>query len=186
LSRTGFARRDRAGADRGSARIRRLAPGFVHLVVSTGLLLGCASPVQRPEAIVRGDYGAVREYATRLIEDEMRREGVAGLSIALVDDQKVVWAEGFGFADREGQERATPDTIYRVGSITKLFTATAVMQLAEAGKLAIDQPVSAVLPGFSMRSRFDGAGPVTPRLLMTHHSGLPTDILQGFTQAHPA
>jgi CubicO group peptidase (beta-lactamase class C family) len=169
---------------------RRIAPrsyaGFVQLAIFAALLLGCASPIPRPETIGRGDYEAVRRYASELIRDEMDRAGIAGLSIALVDDQKVVWAEGFGYADREQKLPADADTVYRVGSITKLFTATAAMQLAEAGKLSIDAPVSAVLPGFSMRSRFSGAGPVTPRLLMTHHSGLPSDILHGFTQLHPA
>ena len=165
-----------------SARIA----GALPIVLCAGLLFGCASSVPRPDAIGRGDYDAVRRYASALIQEEIERSGIAGMSIALVDDQKVVWAEGFGYADREGQVPATADTIYRIGSITKLFTATAAMQLAEAGKIDIDRPVSAVLPGFSMRSRFPGSGPVTPRLLMTHHSGLPSDILHGFTQAHPA
>lgn len=160
--------------------------GLVHVALWAGLLLGCASSIPRPEPIARGDYDAVRRYATALIQDEIDRAGIAGMSIALVDDQQVVWAEGFGYADREGRVRATADTIYRVGSITKVFTATAAMQLAEAGRIDIDRPVSAVLPGFSMRSRFPGAGPVTPRLLMTHHSGLPSDILHGFTEARPA
>jgi CubicO group peptidase (beta-lactamase class C family) len=160
--------------------------GLVHVALWAGLLLGCASSIPRPEPIARGDYDAVRRYATALIRDEIDSEGIAGMSIALVDDQKIVWAEGFGYADREASVPASADTVYRVGSITKLFTATAAMQLAEAGKIDIDQPVSAVLPGFSMRSRFPGTGPVTPRLLMTHHSGLPSDILHGFTQAHPA
>jgi CubicO group peptidase (beta-lactamase class C family) len=169
---------------------RRIRPGrlagIVHVALWASLLLACASPVPRPDAIARGDYDAVRRYATDLIRDEMDRAGIAGMSIALVDDQRIVWAEGFGYADREGKVPAGADTIYRVGSITKLFTATAAMQLAEAGRIDIDQPVSAVLPGFSMRSRFPGTGPVTPRLLMTHHSGLPSDILHGFTQVHPA
>lgn len=167
-------------------RTRRWLSAGIVLAALCAVLLGCTSPVPRPETIARGDYDAVRGYATALIREEMDRTGVAGMSIALVDDQRIVWAEGFGYADREGKVPADADTIYRVGSITKLFTATAAMQLAEAGRIDIDRPVSAVLPGFSMRSRFPGAGPVTPRLLMTHHSGLPSDILHGFTQLHPA
>jgi CubicO group peptidase (beta-lactamase class C family) len=163
-----------------------LRAGVIQLVLAAGILLGCASSIPRPEAIGRGDYDAVRKYGSALIREEMDRTGIAGMSIALVDDQKIVWAEGFGFADREQKVQADADTIYRVGSITKVFTATAAMQLAEAGRLSIDQPVSRVLPGFSMRSRFPAGDAVTPRLLMTHHSGLPSDILHGFTQVHPA
>src|SRR3954462_1469780 len=134
-----------------------LRAGVVQLVLAAGLLLGCASSIPRPEAIGRGDYEAVRQYGSALIREEMDRAGIAGMSIALVDDQKLVWAEGFGFADREQKLPADADTIYRIGSVTQLFTAPAAMQLAESGKLAIDEPVSAVLPGFSMHSRFPGA-----------------------------
>jgi CubicO group peptidase (beta-lactamase class C family) len=76
---------------------------------------------------VRGDYSFTREYITALIKKEMKEQGVTGLSIALVDNQRVVWVEGFGFADQANNVPATPDTIYRVGSISKLFTATATM-----------------------------------------------------------
>src|SRR4051794_7796092 len=90
----------------------RLA-GLVHIVLCAGALLGCASSIQRPDPIARGDYDAVRSYATALIREEMDRAGVAGMSIALVDDQRIVWAEGFGYADRDGKIPASADTIYR-------------------------------------------------------------------------
>lgn len=61
----------------------------------------------------------------------MKKRDVKGLSIALVDDQQVVWVQGFGYADIASKVPATKDTVYRVGSISKLFTASAVMQLAE-------------------------------------------------------
>ncbi len=149
------------------------------------LLTACASPVPRPEAVGRRDYGAVRAYIAALAEQEMRKADVTGLSVALVDDQNLVWADGFGLADRARSIPAGPDTVYRVGSVTKLFTAAAVIQLAEQGKLAIDRPIEAVIPGFSMKSRFENARPVTPRLLMSHHAGLPTDMLKGFSEPHP-
>ena len=155
------------------------------LAVLAVLLAACASPVPRPETVHRGDYGAVRAYIAALARQEMRNADVTGLSVALVDDQNLVWADGFGFADRARDVPAGADTVYRVGSITKLFTAAAVMQLAEQGKLAIDRPIEAVIPGFSMKSRFENARPVTPRLLMSHHAGLPTDILKGFSEPHP-
>jgi CubicO group peptidase (beta-lactamase class C family) len=53
------------------------------------------------------------------------------MSIALVDDQRVVWSEGFGYADKSRDIKASADTVYFVGSVSKLFTATAIMQLAE-------------------------------------------------------
>lgn len=56
---------------------------------------------------------------------------MVGLSIAIVDDQGIVWAQGFGYAGTKNKKPATPETVYRIGSISKLFTVMATMQLAE-------------------------------------------------------
>lgn len=119
------------------------------------------------------------------IESVMKQYGIVGLSIALVDDQQVVWAEGFGFADKEQQIKATPETVYRAGSISKLFTATAAMQLVERGKLDIDKPLQTYIPEFAIKTRFPYAEPITPRHLMTHHSGLPEAYLKEFRATSP-
>ena len=125
------------------------------------------------------------EYVSALVRHEMKKRDVTGLSIALVDDQRVVWAEGFGYADKAGNVPASPETVYRVGSISKLFTATAAMQLAERGRMDIDRPLGDYLPGFSIRTRFADAAPITPRSIMTHHSGLPSDYLKGMWTRDP-
>ncbi|RTL32059.1 MAG: class A beta-lactamase-related serine hydrolase, partial [Rhodocyclaceae bacterium] len=144
------------------------------------LLAACAGAPSRPPALARNDDAQVQDYATRLIEYEMRQQSIVGLSVAVVDDQRLLWARGFGFADKEKGVPATPDTLYRVGSISKLFTDTAAMQLAEQGRLDIDAPLARALPGFSIRSRFADAPPITLRGLMTHHAGLPRDYLKDF------
>ena len=149
------------------------------------ILAGCAAVPLKPTAVARGDYSPAREYVSALIRQEMEKQQVTGLSIALVDDQKVVWAEGFGYADKARKIAATPDTIYRAGSISKLFTATAAMQLSDDGLLNIDQPLQRYLPEFSIKSRFPEAAPVTPRTLLTHHSGLPSDLLKGMWSRSP-
>jgi CubicO group peptidase (beta-lactamase class C family) len=143
------------------------------------------SPPPRPEQAARGDYAYTRQYASWLIEREMKKHKVTGLSIALVDDQHVVWTQGFGYADAATGIPATPDTVYRVGSISKLFTASAAMQLAEQGKLDIDKPLRDYLPEFSTRTRAAHSRPITPRNIMTHHSGLPSDWLKGMWSKHP-
>ena len=65
------------------------------------------------------------------IESQMAYRGQPGLSIGIVQNQDLVWARGFGLADRERNVAATPDTLYRIASITKTFTATAIMQLRD-------------------------------------------------------
>ncbi|HXC93264.1 MAG TPA: serine hydrolase domain-containing protein [Geobacteraceae bacterium] len=154
--------------------------------ISMFILAGCAGvPLKKPAFVARGDYGPAREYISALIRQEMEKQQITGLSIALVDDQKVVWAEGFGYADKAKGIAATPDTIYRAGSISKLFTATAAMQLVDDGVLNIDRPLQRYLPEFSIKSRFPDAAPITPRSLLTHHSGLPSDLLKGMWTRSP-
>jgi CubicO group peptidase (beta-lactamase class C family) len=147
-------------------------------------MAGCAVAPPRPASVSRGDYESTQAYLNRLIPYEMSKNKVAGLSIALVDDQRVVWAQGFGFADVERKIPAGAETVYRVGSISKLFTDTAAMQLVERGLLDIDQPVQNYLPGFAPMTRQPQAA-ITPRQLMTHHSGLPRDRLKGFQNPEP-
>lgn len=124
-----------------------------------------------------GSYQWAETHLQQFIPPLMKRHKITGLSIALVDDQGLIWAHGFGYADAARRAVATPETVYRAGSIAKLFTAMAVMQLVEQGKLDLDRPLSDFLPGFAIKSRFDGSVPITLRSVLTHHSGLPSDWL---------
>ena len=99
-----------------------------------------------------------------------------GLSIGVVYDQDLIWAKGYGYADVERRVPATPSTIYRIASISKLFTATAIMQLRDAGKLRLDDPVNDRLPWFSIKQTYDGGPAITLRQLITHTSGLPREL----------
>jgi CubicO group peptidase (beta-lactamase class C family) len=127
-----------------------------------------------------GNWDYLKTHLRWHIRRGMRKAGTPALSIALVDAQKLVWAEGFGYADRERRLPATPDTVYQVGSITKIVNALAVMQLVEQGRMDLDRPITDYLPEFSMRTRWPQAAPITPRALLCHHAGLPTYLLKGF------
>ena len=98
------------------------------------------------------------------------------VSIGLVYDQNLIWAKGYGFADLEKKTRATPATAYRIASLSKLFTATAILQLRDAGKLQLDDPVSKWLPEFAPGRVETGSPVITVRHLLTHTSGLPREV----------
>ena len=157
---------------------RRLCAALV-FSVGLGLLTGCTHAPVKPAGTKPGDYAYVKQYISWMAPRLLRRHKTPGMSIVLVDDQEVVWAQGFGYADLERETPATPESVYRIGSITKLFTASAAMKLAEDGRIDIDAPIRRYLPEFSIHNRFSDAGPVTARNIMTHHSGLPADILKG-------
>ena len=99
---------------------------------------------------------------------EMDRAGVNGVAVAVVKDGQVLLARGYGTADRERRAAVSPDTLFRIGSISKLFTWTAVMQLVEQHRLDLDADVQQYID-FELPKTF--AQPITLRQLMTHTAG---------------
>ena len=97
----------------------------------------------------------------------MDRQGIPGLSVAVGVDRELVFNRGFGLADIENDVPATEQSIYRLASVSKPFTAVAAMQLVERGKLDLDAPVQDYVPGFPEKRWV-----VTPRHLVTNTSGI--------------
>jgi CubicO group peptidase (beta-lactamase class C family) len=110
-----------------------------------------------------------------LVPAQIETNDIAGATIAVVKDGQVVFVKGFGFADVKARTPVTPETMFRVGSITKLFTWTSVMQLVEQGKLDLDADVNTYLD-FKIPHTF--GKPVTLRNLMTHRGGF-QEVLKG-------
>jgi CubicO group peptidase (beta-lactamase class C family) len=135
----------------------------VELVVRTDVL-----PDVAPE--VRG----CRQVAAELCSEQRP----PGLSVAVVKPG-ARWSGGFGLADIEAPNPADPDTVYLWFSMTKLVTATAVLQLADRGRLDIDSPVASLLPEFPRRG---GGSRVTSRHLLSHSAGLANPIPVGWVR----
>ncbi len=135
------------------------------------------------------DYSTTIEQITALIEQEMQENQVTGLSIALVDGHEVVWAKGFGYADKENNVKTTTETIYEIGSVSKTITAMAVLHAQDKGLLGIDRPLTEYLPEFSILPPlgFDPEpdNPITIRTMLTHHSGIPGNFLNGDLTLNP-
>jgi len=133
------------------------------------LALACL-PARAADVAPRSDYVAVSKALEPLIQHELAGKQLPAISIALVDDQQIVWAQGFGYADPGAKVPATANTVYRAGSVSKLFTDIGVMQLVEQGELQLDRPVTDYLPEFHPKNPF--GTPITLRELMSHRSGL--------------
>ena len=131
---------------------------------------GSAGPGAGVTVEPRADYAEVAAALSSMIEREREQKGLEAFSIALVDGDDVVWAAGFGAQDPERGIPASAETVYRVGSVSKLFTDIAVMQLVERGELDLDAPVRSYLPDFAPENP-TGTG-ITLRQLMSHRSGL--------------
>jgi CubicO group peptidase (beta-lactamase class C family) len=149
-------------------------------------LLGCATHAPPPPQLSTGQQQEAIEHLSRYITHEMQQAHAQGVSIAIVSDQTIVWEQGFGWANKEMYHPANAQTLYRTGSISKLLTDLGALQLAASGRLNLDAPVRQALPDFAPAAPDGKTHPITPRMLMTHHSGLPRDVLKGFMSSQPA
>ena len=115
------------------------------------------------------------ELARVWLEAQRAYDQIPGVSAAIVHDQAVLWAGGYGLADLAAPRPAAADTIYSICSISKLFTAVAVMQQRDAGRLRLDDPVARHLPWFTIKPAEGESEAVTVEGLLTHASGLPRE-----------
>src|SRR6266481_6182507 len=134
-----------------------------------------ASPV--PE-LTKADF---ETFLDALIPSQLRNRNIAGAVVSVVKDGQVLFQKGYGYADVEEKKSVLPDqTLFRPGSISKLFTATAVMQLVEQGKLDLDRDVNDYLD-FPIPKTYPE--PVTLRQLLTHTAGF-EETLKSLFVAH--
>ena len=130
---------------------------------AAALLAGAlATPAARAQ-----DTRALVHYVDSVATAAVAEHRTAGVSVAVVKNGRTVLAKGYGFADLENDVPATPETVYRIGSITKQFTSAAIMRLVEQGKLSLDDTLQKFLPNFPTQGNR-----VTVRHLLTHTSGI--------------
>ena len=120
----------------------------------------------------RFDLEKTKTVLTGVIEKTLADNGIPSMSIALVRGDSIVWKAAFGFANLRSRTPATTETLYSTGSSFKSVTATAVMQLAEQGKLRLDDPINRYLGDSQVQDRLQSEKPVTFTHILSHWSGL--------------
>jgi CubicO group peptidase (beta-lactamase class C family) len=148
------------------------------LVLLTLAFAGCASlpKLQREFSRPTGIDPACRKVFDKVAESipqRMRRNKIPGLSLAVVDREGVLWSAGYGRTGR-GKQPVTPETLFSIQSMSKTFTATAVMIAVQDGLVDLDTPITKYLPEFTVNSRWEDnpQEKITLRHLLTHTSGM--------------
>lgn len=122
------------------------------------------------------DYKKAIKYAVKVIDawlpSKIQYDRIPALSVGIVHNGKLVYKRGFGFADVESRESATPNTCYRIASISKTFTAVAIMQLAEQGKLNLDDKIYKYFPWFKAKTKDSDSRNITIRQILSHTAGV--------------
>jgi len=122
-----------------------------------------ATPAGAP---ANAPYATAREHVGAIAKEWLAR-GIPGFSVAVAIDGKIVYSEGFGYADLEQRVPAWPTTKFRIGSVSKSLTSAALMKLVEEGKLDLDAPVQKYVPSFP-----DKGALIAPRMLAGHLAGI--------------
>lgn len=111
----------------------------------------------------------------RHLQQRMDEARVPGLALAVLQNDQVIYARGFGLTGIEdGATPVTPETLFRIGSTTKPMVGSVIMRMVDAGALALDRPIREYLPRLEMHSA-TAARTITLRMLMSHTAGLPTE-----------
>lgn len=140
---------------------------MVYLILS---LSGCQKAPPISSEVKAAGYDALIGKLESVINTEVEQKDLPGLTIALVDGQTLAYAAGFGFQDAAKKVPASMHTIYRIGSVSKLFTDIAIMQEVEAGNIDLDTNIKEYLPDFNPKNPFGKK--ISLRQLMSHRAGL--------------
>ena len=133
----------------------------------------------RPPVLVEGD-------ATWTLEDRLRKFDVPGLSVAVIQDSRIVWAKGYGLADVEAKKPVTASTLFQAGSISKPVAAMGTLTLVEDGKLKLDGDINASLKTWKVPSNaLTQKTPVTLEELLSHTAGLTVHGFPGYAAGSP-
>lgn len=117
-------------------------------------------------------FDEVREF----IRGQLTATSTPSIAVAVAQDGKIIWEEGFGWADRERRIVATEHTVYSLASISKPITTTGIMVLAQSGQLDLDRPANDYLGNAKLRARVGNANDATVRLVANNTSGLPRHL----------
>src|SRR6266446_7745683 len=132
--------------------------------LTTFFLASCGSKSSQPT------YDAAIQEGQTAVQ-ELINQGASAVAIALVDDKRIIWSQGFGLADRVTGQTPTDSTMFGIGSVSKMFATIAVMQLVDRGVVDLDTPLVTYLPAFRMAAA--GYENITVRMLLNHSSGFP-------------
>lgn len=162
------------------AGVRRPVASRVDRTAISSLVVAVALAVAAPSPLAAGEPAAAANpriaEAAALYDlwaaEQLAYNGVPGVVVGVVLRDGLAWAKGYGTTDLAGGVPLTPSTRFRIGSVSKVFTATAILQLRDAGKLRLEDPVVRHLPWFKVPNPFPNAPPITVEHLLTHTSGL--------------
>ncbi|MCL5278711.1 MAG: beta-lactamase family protein [Planctomycetes bacterium] len=162
--------------------MRKRRGGILSLLMIVSLRVFCSPASAEPNRLqhefraetgISPEMGRVIDAQRAALGGKMRKNKIPGVAVALVDRERILWAAGFGYTDTDNRTPVTPETIFSIQSMSKTFTATAVLFAVQDGLLDLDAPITMYLPEFTVQSRFEEhpERKITLRHLLSHTAG---------------
>lgn len=162
--------------------IRRF--GLCISICTAVLISSCATLAPPPKPpIEKNNFSYLREYLSWMLADEIKRNKLSGINIALVVKDQTIWKSSVGHADIKKNIPLSQETLFRAGSIAKLFNALAILHLVEQNLLDLDSAITHYLPEFKYAHADHSK--ITLRMLLSHQAGLPSDHIKGMWEPQP-
>lgn len=129
-------------------------------------------------------YQATINEGRAAIRDVMAESGASSISVAFVEDSRIIWSEATGDKDKEAKQKAETETLYGICSVSKMLSTVSVMILVDQGKVSLDEPLTTYIKNFAMPldQRYRD---ITVRMLINHSSGLPGNDMRGAVTTSP-
>lgn len=121
------------------------------------------------------DYSEAINIIEVWLEAQKDFDMLPGITVSVVSDQNTIWSGAFGMANIENNVKANTATLGSICSVSKLFTAVAIMKLYDEGRLRLDDKINDLLPWYNLKQQYPDSGPITVRSLLSHSSGLPRE-----------
>ncbi len=167
---------------------KNLLPVFgISLFLAVGILIISFGPSAKPLDTPLSHFNTYEEALQQFgLKSRMAHYGVAGISFGVIKDGKLDWAKGYGVLQQGTEQPVTPETLFSVGSISKVGTAVMILKLHEMGVLDIDQNVNNYLSSWSVpENSYTREHPVTLRAILSHTAGLTVHGFADFSPEEP-
>ena len=155
--------------------MNRLPIKILSLTFLCLLSLNCSSLHPDRPVFKKGDFPGAVSVLDTIIRTNLEQQRIPGAAVALVHEGRVIFSQCYGYADAQKKVPITEDTYFMVGSLTKSFTALAVLKLIEQGKIDLNADIKNYIPDFSIKNLYGGETLITVNHLLTHTSGLMID-----------
>ncbi len=154
---------------------------FLFVISIILVLSGCS---KKALEVKKNDFESFKININNLVENEMKKNKLVNISFILADENGEIWSNHYGYSDISNNAKASGNSIYRIGSVSKVFTSLAVLQLYEKGLINLNDPITKYIPDLKIKTRFENDN-ITIKNVIMHNAGFISDVIENWFVEEP-